>query len=61
MDAGAYFISNQMNFSNPRPAMVMVRDGRPPLLRERESFQDIVRLADREDGFSDSGRVARLV
>ena len=44
MDAGAYFIPNQMNFSNPRPAVVMVRDGQTLLLRQRESFQDIVRL-----------------
>ncbi len=29
MDAGAYFIPNQMNFSNPRPAAVMLVDGRP--------------------------------
>ncbi len=44
MDAGAYFVPNQMNFSNPRPAAVMVDDGRATLLRERETFADIVRL-----------------
>jgi len=44
MDAGAYFIPNQMNFSNPRPAAVMVREGMGRLIRERESFEDIVRL-----------------
>ena len=44
MDAGAYFIPNQMNFSNPRPSVVMVRDGDTQLIRERESFDDIVRL-----------------
>ncbi|MDP9130728.1 MAG: hypothetical protein M3N35_10105, partial [Candidatus Binatota bacterium] len=60
MDAGAYFIPNQMNFSNPRPAVVMVREGRPSLLRERESFQDIVRLDERGD-FRDSSRAALLV
>ena len=60
MDAGAYFIPNQMNFSNPRPAVVMVRNGQTSLLRQRESFQDIVRLDERGD-FSDSGRVTRLV
>ena len=44
MDAGAYFVPNQMNFSNPRPSAVMVADGRPELIRERESFEDVVRL-----------------
>jgi diaminopimelate decarboxylase len=44
MDAGAYFVPNQMNFSNPRPAAVMVADGQARLLRERESFDDMVRL-----------------
>jgi diaminopimelate decarboxylase len=60
MDAGAYFIPNQMNFSNPRPSVVMVRNGQTSLLRQRESFQDIVRLDERGD-FSDSGRVMRVV
>jgi len=44
MDAGAYFISNQMNFSHPRPAAVMVNASRSSLLRQRESFEDVVRL-----------------
>jgi len=44
MDAGAYFVPNQMNFSHGRPAVVMTRGGRPELLRDRESFDDIVRL-----------------
>jgi diaminopimelate decarboxylase len=44
MDAGAYFIPNQMNFSHPRPAVVMVNNGRTTLLRQRESFDDVVRL-----------------
>ncbi|HXR56799.1 MAG TPA: pyridoxal-dependent decarboxylase [Casimicrobiaceae bacterium] len=44
MDAGAYFIPNQMNFSNPRPAVAMIDDGQASLIRERESFEDIVRL-----------------
>ncbi len=46
MDAGAYFVPNQMNFSNPRPAAVMVFNGRSELIRRRESFEDIVRLDD---------------
>ena len=44
MDAGAYFVPNQMNFSNPRPAAVTVDAGVVRLARERESFEDIVRL-----------------
>lgn len=44
MDAGAYFVPNQMNFSNPRPSAVLVADGRPQLIRERESFEAVVRL-----------------
>ena len=44
MDAGAYFIPNQMNFSHPRPGVVMVDDGRATILRHRESFDDVVRL-----------------
>lgn len=44
MDAGAYFIPNQMNFSNPRPAVITVQSGQAQLARQRESFEDIVRL-----------------
>jgi diaminopimelate decarboxylase len=42
MDAGAYFVPNQTNFSHPRPAAVMVADGCATLIRRRESFDDIV-------------------
>ena len=44
MDAGAYFVPNQMNFSNPRPAAVMVDGARDWVIRERESFENIVQL-----------------
>jgi diaminopimelate decarboxylase len=44
MDAGAYFIPNQMNFSNPRPAVVMIRGADVSVIRARESFEDIVSL-----------------
>ena len=44
MDAGAYFVPNQMNFSNPRPAAVIVSNGQARLIRRREAFEDIVRL-----------------
>lgn len=50
MDAGAYFIPNQMNFSYPRPAAVMVENGQSSLLRQRESFDDVVRLDRLESG-----------
>jgi diaminopimelate decarboxylase len=42
MDAGAYFVPNQMNFSNPRPAAVMVYQGHHELIRRRETFEDVV-------------------
>ncbi|MCC7549083.1 MAG: hypothetical protein IT532_15080 [Burkholderiales bacterium] len=44
MDAGAYFVPNQMNFSNPRPPAVMVSGSDVRVIRERETFEDIVRL-----------------
>ena len=45
MDAGAYFIPTQQNFSYPRPAVVLLDatdSGR--LIRKRERFEDIVSL-----------------
>lgn len=42
MDAGAYFVPNQMNFSNPRPGAVMLDSGREELIRNHESFEDII-------------------
>jgi diaminopimelate decarboxylase len=44
MDSGAYFIPNQMNFSNPRTAAVILEGGRAATIRARESFNDLVRL-----------------
>lgn len=44
MDAGAYFIPNQTSFSNPRPAAAMIVNGAANLIRQRESFRDLVRL-----------------
>jgi diaminopimelate decarboxylase len=44
MDAGAYFVPNQMNFSNPRPPAIMVDSGQHELIRKRESFDNIVSL-----------------
>lgn len=42
MDAGAYFIPNQTNFSNPRPAAVMVKQGHADVIRERETFEHVI-------------------
>lgn len=44
MDAGAYFIPNQTNFSHPRPPIVLLDDGQQIPLRRRETFSDMVRL-----------------
>ncbi len=44
MDAGAYFIPNQKNFSNPRSAAVIVESGSARIIRERESFENIIQL-----------------
>jgi diaminopimelate decarboxylase len=42
MDAGAYFVPNQMNFSNPRCGAVMVDRGTAEWIRRHESFEDVV-------------------
>lgn len=42
MDAGAYFVPNEMNFSNPRPAVVMAERGDASLIRSREAFEALV-------------------
>lgn len=44
MDAGAYFIPNQMNFSHPRAGVVMLRDGAVTSIRRPERFEDIIAL-----------------
>lgn len=44
MDAGAYFVPNQTNFSNPRPGVVAVADGRVKWVRRPETFSDMLRL-----------------
>jgi diaminopimelate decarboxylase len=41
MDAGAYFSSYSSNFAFPRPAVVMVSDGRESVIREEESFEHL--------------------
>ena len=42
MDAGAYFVPNLMNFSNPRAGAVAAEDGRAEWIRRHESFEDVV-------------------
>ncbi len=42
MDTGAYFTALGNNFSGPRLPIVMIEDGRPVLIRKRETFQDMV-------------------
>ncbi|HPI74192.1 MAG TPA: hypothetical protein PLZ01_12335, partial [bacterium] len=44
MDAGAYFTSFANDFSLPRPAIVMVFEGGHRLIREKESYDDLIRL-----------------
>jgi diaminopimelate decarboxylase len=44
MDAGAYFSSFSYNFSFPKPAVALVKNGRWELLRERETYRDMVSL-----------------
>ena len=44
MDSGAYFIPNQMNFSNPRAAVAIVQNDQVKLIRKRESFEDIIAM-----------------
>lgn len=44
MNAGAYFTSFSNDFSFPRPAVVMVSEGSHGNLREKESYEDMIRL-----------------
>jgi diaminopimelate decarboxylase len=44
MDAGAYFSSYSSNFAFPRPAIVMVRQGRASVVRQAETFEHLVAM-----------------
>jgi diaminopimelate decarboxylase len=44
MDSGAYFTSWESSFSFPRPAIIAVSDSGVKLIRERETFDDMVSL-----------------
>ncbi len=41
MDTGAYFTSLGNNFAGPRPAIVLIEDGRASLIRRRETWDDL--------------------
>lgn len=42
LDTGAYFFSFNNNFAGPRPAVVMIENGRFRSLRRRETYEDLV-------------------
>lgn len=44
MDAGAYFSSYSSNFAFPRPAIVMVDDGKADVIRGAETFEHLTAL-----------------
>jgi diaminopimelate decarboxylase len=44
MDAGAYFTSFSTDFSFPRPAIVAAAAGKARVLREKATFNDLIRL-----------------
>jgi diaminopimelate decarboxylase len=44
MDAGAYFSSNASSFAFPRPAIVMVSEGKASLIRQEESFEHLIAM-----------------
>ncbi len=44
MDSGAYFTSWESSFGFPRPAIVSVFNGRHTLIRERETFENMISL-----------------
>ena len=53
MDTGAYFTSLNNNFAGPRPAVVILDNGGPRLIRRRETFEDIF---SRDTILSEGGR-----
>lgn len=52
MDAGAYFTATETSFGGARPAVVLIDDDRPKLVRRRERYEDRMAL---ESGLEDSG------
>lgn len=44
MDAGAYFVPGSNNFCYPRPAVVMVSDGKQYIIRKQESYENMTDL-----------------
>jgi diaminopimelate decarboxylase len=57
MDAGAYFSSYSSNFAFPRPAIVMIENGQPRVIRNAESFEHLVAM----DRFPESPAVDETV
>ena len=44
LSTGAYNYSMASNYNrNPRPAVVMVKDGNPRVVIRRESYEDLIR------------------
>lgn len=43
MDTGAYFVGTSSNFAYPRPPVLMAKDGKGRVIREREEFEDLIR------------------
>jgi diaminopimelate decarboxylase len=44
MDAGAYFTSFSTNFSFPKPAVLMVAEGKSWIVRQKESYENMTQL-----------------
>ncbi len=42
MDAGAYFTATETTFGGPRPAVILIENGRPRVVRRRETYEDLV-------------------
>jgi diaminopimelate decarboxylase len=50
LDAGAYFTSTATNFGGPRPAVLLIDDGRARVTRRRETPEDLARVEEDLDG-----------
>ncbi len=44
MDAGAYFSSYSTNFAFPRPAIVMISNGKSRLIQKQETFEHLIAM-----------------
>ena len=57
MDAGAYFSSYSSNFAFPRPAIVMIDDGKARVIREQETFEHLTAM----DAFNETSQYNRRI